>query len=210
MQTTGKNVRSLLPKLAYGFLILLFLPVLFYSLSDWLSVKIIFFIVIFKKEIGCTILALLGLSVFYWIFKDKQKIKKRSYISLSVLVFIYACICLASFLYQTNYGECDYYTKELKGGVKEFNGKKYAVKLCGTDTIFGNGHEVRLQVLDERGELLARRYFTFYWNDAAEKELEYSDDYIFYYDNSKTEPLSTISMPPTAADWITARLPLFN
>ncbi|WP_234461273.1 hypothetical protein [Burkholderia pseudomallei] len=105
------------------------------------------------------------------------------------------------------YGRCEFFTKELNGGGKNFHGTEYAVKLCGTD--IKNGTNIRLQVFSSSGELLAQRYFSYYVNSATERDLTEGVDSLIYYDSSKESPMQSISIPPTKWDWIRARLPLF-
>jgi len=210
MQTARKNVRNIMKKLFFGFFMLLLMPLVIFILPDWISVKIIIFLVIFKNWIGYTLLVIIVLWTLYWLIKDTQKIKKKSLIVLSAVAIGYAFIWIISLFHQSSYADCDYYTKSLNGGIKDFKGKKYTVKMCSTKFFWGDGSQVRLQILDDMGELKALRYFIFYWNDSADKELEYGDDVILYYDNSQSVPLKSLKMPPSKIDWIRARLPLFN
>ncbi|WP_157259230.1 hypothetical protein [Burkholderia ubonensis] len=106
-----------------------------------------------------------------------------------------------------NYGRCDFFTKELNGGKKKFGGATYDAKLCGADV--KNGFEVRLQIFDDAGVLLAQRYFSYYINSASERDLVDGADAIIYYDNSSANVMQSVPIPPTKWDWIRARLPLF-
>ncbi|RQX83149.1 hypothetical protein DF034_08830 [Burkholderia anthina] len=59
--------------------------------------------------------------------------------------------------------------------------------------------------------MLAERYFAVRTiNDAVPRELEYGDDTIFYYDQSKSSPLRFIAMPPSRMDRLTAQMPLLQ
>lgn len=129
---------------------------------------------------------------------------------LLALILSYASLYIIYFSYQSTYGKCDYYTKLLNGGIHDFRGDRYEIRICGTKKIIGSGDKVRLQVLGREGEILAARHFVFYWNSATEKEIEYGDKYILYYDISNKEVLNTIAIPPTTLDWITARIPLLD
>lgn len=106
-----------------------------------------------------------------------------------------------------DYGRCDFFTKELNGGRKNFGGSVYLAKLCGAD--IKNGYEVRFQLFDDAGVLRAQRYFSYYLNSASERDLTDGADAIIYYDNSSDEVMRSVSIPPTKWDWIRARLPLF-
>jgi len=106
-----------------------------------------------------------------------------------------------------NYGQCDFFEKELNGGKKEFGGVEYYAKLCGAN--IRNGHEVRFQLFDGAGELRAQRYFSYYVNSATERELVDGVGGIIYYDSSSGDVMQLLAIPPTKWDWIRARLPLF-
>lgn len=109
------------------------------------------------------------------------------------------------------YEGCESYTQALNGGTKEFGGEKYKIEMCGAPRSFGDGDEIRLQVKGPAGDVLAERYFAVRTiDDAAPRELEYGDDNIFYYDQSKSSPLRFIAMPPSRMDWVTARIPLLQ
>lgn len=132
---------------------------------------------------------------------------RRKYVIYSVwlaLAIGLTTVCL--YKDQALYSNCSYYTKLLNGGTQKIGEKNYQINLCGRQTNTG-GTKIRLDVLAEQGELLARRYFSFYWNDASEKELAYSEEAIIYYDNSQDVPLKAIDMPPTLLDWLSARVP---
>ncbi|MEA9983520.1 hypothetical protein QN374_16900, partial [Herbaspirillum sp. RTI4] len=121
----------------------------------------------------------------------------------------YSFIFIFSYLIPTDYEKCDEFTYKLNGGIHQFNGKKYNIKLCGTPT-FNSSNEIRMQILDEKAKVLAQRYFILRFNDASPRELIYTDEGILYHDHVSDEPLSMVSMPPTPWDWIKAKLPLFN
>lgn len=132
-----------------------------------------------------------------------------------------------------HYSNCEEYTKRLNGGTHEFTGEKLSVArariddsvadifmrkpqkkklniaLCG----LGGGRDdlVRLQVRSLDGELLAERFFTVNWESGWNYALEYHEDSLDYYDGEGSKDIGakkeTLSMPPTAIDWIRARLP---
>lgn len=210
MQTARKNVKRFVVKALYGLLIILLLLITVIILPNEIGVRILFLFALFQKFVGYALLVVLATWLLYWIFKDKQKIRQRSFTILYGAATSYALVCLISLWHQTSYGACDYYTKLLNGGVKEFKGRQYRISMCSTNFFWGDGRQVRLQIFDEAGKLQALRYFTFYWNDGSEKELEYGDDVILYYDKSASQALHSIPIPPTRIDWIKARLPLAN
>ncbi|AYR22823.1 hypothetical protein [Herbaspirillum rubrisubalbicans] len=114
---------------------------------------------------------------------------------------------LFTYFNQPTYGRCESFTKDLRGGKKDFHGAVYEVKLCGADIT--NGTKIRLQVFDRSGDLVAQRYFSYYLNSATERDLAEGTDSIIYFDSARESPMQSISMPPTKWDWISARLPLF-
>jgi hypothetical protein len=127
----------------------------------------------------------------------------------TISLAIVACLAagLVAYLSRPSYGRCDFFTKELNGGKKNFHGEIYSVRLCGAD--IKNSTEIKLQIFDNTGELLARRYFSYYVNSSTERDLSDGMDSIIYYDSSKEIPMQSLPIPPTKWDWIRARLPLF-
>ena len=71
---------------------------------------------------------------------------------LAILVFL--LIGFSINMTRPNYGQCDFFEKELNGGKKEFGGVEYYAKLCGAN--IRNGHEVRLQLFDRAGSFYQR------------------------------------------------------
>ncbi|WP_174972826.1 hypothetical protein [Burkholderia lata] len=124
---------------------------------------------------------------------------------LAILVFL--LIGFSIHVTRPNYGRCDFFEKELNGGKKESGGMEYYAKLCGAN--IRNGHEVRFQLFDGTGELLAQRYFSYYVNSATERDLVDGVGGIVYYDSSSSDVMQLLAIPPTKLDWILARLPLF-
>lgn len=125
-------------------------------------------------------------------------------------------VCMALFFVITapvNYDGCDYYTEKLNGGVKEYQGRKFKFHLCGTGGDSMQSDDViKLQVFDEKGDLVAMRHFVVNWIDSKlERGVEYHPDHITYYDESLDyDYKKNISMPPTTLDWIRARIPLLD
>lgn len=136
-----------------------------------------------------------------------MQIARKNVIAITfVLVAIISTLTLRS-----SYEGCASYTQDLNGGMRELGGEKYKIELCGARRFLGDGDEIRLQVLGPAGDVLVERFFAVRTiNDAAPRELEYGDDTIFYYDQSKSSPLRFIAMPPSRMDWLTARIPLLQ
>jgi hypothetical protein len=144
----------------------------------------------------------------FWVEKAR-KILKRTFIAA---LFIYGIIVLIDKKFPENLHNCERDTKDLRGGIRTYGGQNFNIVLCGTggDENF-MGDEIRLQVLSEKGELLAQRRFTVDWITNFPRELTYGPDYVTYYDSSQeTHFEHRISMPPTRWDWVRARLPLLS
>ncbi|MBA9897903.1 hypothetical protein D7207_11895 [Burkholderia cepacia] len=117
-----------------------------------------------------------------------------------------------------NHGDIDCqrynYNEKLNGGIKELDGKKYLVNICGSGIddrrFMGDGMDnVRITVSDEHGEILAKRNYKVFWDGVPGHEpLVFEKDRIIYQDD-KEQADHSISIPPTKLDWIRARLPIF-
>ncbi|WP_157381819.1 hypothetical protein [Burkholderia ubonensis] len=136
-----------------------------------------------------------------------MQVTRKNVIAIALVL----ALAIPSLALRKPYEDCESYTQALKGGTKEFGGEKYKIELCGARRSFGDGDEIRLQVMGPAGDVLAERYFAVRTiNDAAPRELQYGDDNIFYYDQSKSSPLRFIAMPPSRMDWWTAHIPLLQ
>ena len=149
----------------------------------------------------------------------RENLKPNLIIISSIAFIIYAGMVLFAVRYPAEYDRCDFYNKELGGRVKEYQGRKFKVHLCGTGDYDGRFEykpdEIRLQVFNEKGDLVALRHFEIDWQSSFDREIEYHSDHIAYIDeSSSTNSISistkTISMPPTTLDWIRARIPLLD
>jgi hypothetical protein len=147
---------------------------------------------------------------------DMQRIRKnvRRTVSdvASIAVVIYVAWCICFYMFPPQYPKCQRYNDELNGGVKLIGKTKYNVQMCGTGgDENSNSDEIELKVLDERGELLAKRHFTVHWMANFHEPLEYQEDKIIYYDFSTHNNFKkTIDMPPSKFEWLRARVPLLN
>ncbi|RQS28904.1 hypothetical protein DIE03_17640 [Burkholderia sp. Bp8992] len=129
----------------------------------------------------------------------------------SIVIALVLALAIPFLTLRKSYEGCESFTQALNGGTKEFGGEKYKIGLCGARRSFGDGDEIRIQVIGPAGDVLAERYFAVRTiNDAAPRELEYGDDNIFYYDQSKSSRLRFIAMPPSRMDGWTARVPLLQ
>lgn len=103
------------------------------------------------------------------------------------------------------------YSQQLNGGVKEFEGKRYAIKICGSgvnhNSFFGDSMDsVELTIANEQGELLAKRHYKIFWDGQPGHEPLILGQNSITYQDDEEEVAHTIAMPPTAVDWIRARL----
>lgn len=141
----------------------------------------------------------------------------------SIIIWVLILGCSASFLEKTfDNTDCQKYNHndKLNGGLKEFNGKKYTINICGNSGHIGGGKfvgenefdRVKLEVLGDQGELLAKRYYSVRWNDHPDHEpIKLQKDKITYWDDADAyDGPKSIAMPSTRWDWIRARLPFFN
>lgn len=146
-----------------------------------------------------------------------KKARKAAFI-VSILAFL-SIACGSVLILQGNhdYTDCQHhnYNSKLNGGIKEFDGKKYTINLCGSGVnnnhFFGDGMDsVQLTVVDARGEILARRNYKVFWDGQPGHEpLTIGPNSITYRDDEKQADY-TIDMPPTLIDWVRARLPFFG
>ena len=87
--------------------------------------------------------------------------------------------------------------------------------MCGTggedSMLLYRPDEIRLQIFNQQGDLVALRHFAVNLGSKPGGPPEYHPDHITYFDiSSKRNFEKTISMPPTALDWIRARIPLLD
>jgi hypothetical protein len=106
------------------------------------------------------------------------------------------------------------YNNKLNGGVKNFDGKKYTINICGSGVnnshFFGDSMDVvKLTIEDEQGDVLAERRYKVFWEAKPGHEpITIKKNGIIYQDDEKQQDY-IITMPPTSLDWIRARVPLF-
>lgn len=106
------------------------------------------------------------------------------------------------------------YNVRMNGGIKQVDGTTYIVNICGSGA-HGNGlsanqnEQVKLVVTDAHGTTLASRLFFVFWDGRpGEESIRIRDDRLIYFDASdEYDSMRSISMPPSAIDWIAARIP---
>ena len=107
------------------------------------------------------------------------------------------------------------YNSKLNGGVKEFDGKKYTINICGSGT--NNSHfsgdsfdAVELTIANDQGDIVAKRRYKVFWDGVPGHEpLTIGKDSITYQDDEEQAD-HTITMPPTFLDRVRAKLPFLN
>lgn len=226
MQTARKNVKKYLIVVFY---VVLFLAISVAGLSllpGPLALGLFLFVAEFKTQIAkialCAFLAFFAYKYYKFIKRTenpaqaiKENLKRWIIRFLSISFVIYACLSLLVSISPDAYDRCDYYNKELNGGIKEYQAQKFRVHMCGTgghDSRFSyEPDEIRLQVFNEKDELVAMRHFVVHWDTSFDRRIKYYPDHITYHDESlEYDYKKTISMPPTTIDWIRARIPLLD
>lgn len=219
MPTLRDNVKKCLVAVGYVVLFFLVVTVIFRLIPPYIKFGLLDFFTEYKKEAGWLIWGALLSFFSYKLFKfvkdtehPKQVLKKN--LKKNIFIFFSAVLVIAflSALFAPDYDRCDYYNQKLNGGVKEFYGRKYQINMCGTggDSTQSND-KIRIQILDEKGNLLALRYFVVNWNEGGLPiALEYHLDHITYFNFNENEAKKRISMPPSTLDWIKTRLPFLN
>lgn len=182
----------------------------------------LFLSLLFAKEIGIAIAILVAVFFGYkaYLTWKTEKSVGREFLKMAPTIMLWIGVVLytANFFADRKDYDCQQYnyTDKLNGGIKEFQGKKYAAKICGSginDRRFFGGDlmdAVELSITNEHGELVAKRHYKVFWDGVPGHEpLNISPNSITYQDDAKQIDHS-ISMPPTAFEWIRARIPLLN
>jgi hypothetical protein len=224
MPTARKNVKKYLIVVFYVVLFLAISVAVLPLLPGPLALGLFLFVAEFKTQIAkialCAFLAFFAYKYYKFIKRTaspaqaiKENLKRWIIRLLSISFVIYACLSLLVSILPDAYDRCDYYTEELNGGLKEYQGQKFMVKLCGEDRHHGwfsdGNDEIWLEVLNEKGDLLAKRTFFVHWDVYYNRKIEYHPDHLSYIDDS-SDKIKKLSMPPTILDWIRARIPLLD
>ncbi|UQP02915.1 hypothetical protein L0Z36_26220 [Burkholderia multivorans] len=144
--------------------------------------------------------------------------KKRRIIAAAITLFVLvAGAATIAFWGNHDYTDCQRhnYNNKLNGGVKEFDGKKYTINICGSGTnnshFFGDSFDaVTLTITNEQGEVVAKRRYKVFWDGVPGHEPLTIDKNRIIYQDDEEQTDHTISMPPTTIEWIRARIPLLN
>jgi len=149
---------------------------------------------------------------------EKSLIKKLINMSPTILIWLFVVgfgLVYLNKLFDGVNCKSYNYNQNLNGGIKEFNGKKYMINICGSGVnnshFFGDSMDtVQLSITDEQGQLLAKRRYKVFWEaQPGHEPLIIGKNSITYQDDG-TQTKHTVAMPPTFLDWIRARLPFFN
>lgn len=157
-----------------------------------------------------SILVFLNYLSITWIF-EKIALIPRVLVSVFFLVLAFYAIWFALLPSSNDYRKCDFYTKQMKGGVHVFQGVSYKIELCGLNGFIQPENfpddEVRLRVLSMDKELLAERFFSpLLAMGEPVTPLEYDDGSLFYRMKDQG-PERRVRMPPSRLDGLRARLP---
>jgi len=142
-----------------------------------------------------------------------QKRKYNAVTILYMIVMTYGFAVLCAAIFGRDYGRCDFYNSSdtLNAGIKTFNGQSYKIQVCGTGARpqDGTDDELELKVFSPKGELLAKRHYSVNWEAGSSfhEPLQYTNDAVIY---NEYEDDGKIKIPPTALDWIMARIPLLD
>ena len=224
MQTIRKNVKNYLLFVAYVALFSLIFIISVFLSSESPGAMTPFFIPKYKTVIVWAALLIFFCLMSYKFYRSIKcaenprqaiwdNLKAHIVILLSISAMSYVGMVLFTTLFLANYDRCDYYNEYLDGGVKEYQGQKFKVHMCRNAGHASSDeyYEIRLQILNEKGELLALRHFAAHNGSSPKRlQIEYHPNHLVYYDDSDDDYEKTLSMPPTTLDWIRARIPLLD
>ncbi|WP_171939438.1 hypothetical protein [Herbaspirillum rubrisubalbicans] len=162
------------------------------------------------------IVTLLGF--FIWMMKGHVGVgygsERRRYLTVTVVYTLLLCCgftLAGTNLFGPQYGRCEFYNSPttLNAGRKDFNGVVYEIRVCGSAPRPQDGDNDRLEltVLDEHGEMLARRHYSVNWQAGISfhEPLQYEKDAVMAV-NAFGEDIR-IQIPPSRFDWLRARIP---
>lgn len=144
------------------------------------------------------------------------RIHVKKPLKLAVITTIAVAIIIgitSPFSYLFDNSDCQRYNynEKLNGGVKNIGGKKYTINICGSGVdnshFFGDGMDtVQLTIIDEQGEILAKRRYKVFWEGQPGHEpIVIGKDSITYQDDQKQKDY-TVAVPPKLMDWIRVRV----
>ncbi|MCO8402848.1 hypothetical protein ABEG10_38345 (plasmid) [Burkholderia cenocepacia] len=156
---------------------------------------------------------------FYWLFRNFTHFGRAKRLGLTVVTLgLLACFSLISFGgIRIDDTDCQHfnYNVKMNGGIKQVDGTTYIVNICGSGAsrhgFFADQNEqVKLIVTDVYGSTLATRLFFVVWDGRpGEDTIKIRNGKLIYFDAAdEYDSERSISMPPTAIDWIAARIPI--
>jgi hypothetical protein len=161
------------------------------------------------------------LGFFIWMMKGHVGVgdgsERRRYLTVTVIYTLLLCcgfILAGTNLFGPQYGRCEFYNSPttLNAGRKDFNGVVYEIRVCGSAPRpqAGDNDRLELTVLDEHGEMLARRHYSVNWQAGISfhEPLQYEKDPVMAV-NAFGEDIR-IQIPPSRFDWLRARIPLLD
>jgi len=121
-----------------------------------------------------------------------MQIRALKFIGLALLAYL--GVGLFVHFTRPSYGRCDFYNRPdtLDGGVKILNGVPYRFQMCGTggNDQDGTDDKIELEVFNDKGELLAKRYFSVNWyaGSSFPEPLIYEGEFVRYMTYLRTQP----------------------
>ncbi|WP_269503311.1 hypothetical protein [Burkholderia sp. IMCC1007] len=187
------------------------------SMHNGLTISSLYFI----NEISIATLTLSALFFgyrAYRVYKTEKSFRHELLKMVPATIFwLILAFCVTGLFTGSNSYNCTKhnYNQQLNGGIKEFQGKKYTINICGSGVnnnhFFGDSLDsVQLTVQDEQGRIQVKRNYKVFWDGRPGHEpLAIGANSITYQDDEKQID-HTIDMPPSLIEKVKARLPLFN
>ncbi|RQV00892.1 hypothetical protein DF047_31260 [Burkholderia cenocepacia] len=175
----------------------------------------------FSKEIGLGVIFLIALFFGHKAYRIYNTEKSFPHELLKMIpatvVWLGLTFCIVVFFMGSSSYNCTKhnYNQQLNGGIKEFQGKRYAINICGSGInnshFFGDSMEsVQLTVQNEQGQIQVKRNYKVFWDGKPGHEpIEITPNSITYQDD-ENQADHTFTMPPTIIEKFRARLPFFN
>lgn len=181
-------------------------------------------IAIFALKNGKTaifvVTAVIFAAYFYWLLRNIAHFGRAKRAGLAIVTLgLLACLALISLGgVTTDDTDCQRfnYNAKMNGGSKQVDGTTYIVNICGSGArshgFFADQNEqVKLVITDANGSTLATRLFFVFWDGRpGEDSIKIRDGKLIYFDASdQYDSMRSISLPPTASDWVFARIPIW-
>ncbi|KVU39596.1 hypothetical protein WK68_14235 [Burkholderia ubonensis] len=175
------------------------------------------------KHAKITLVAIMSILFVLYLFRLRRNIghfsrAKRVVLAIVTLGFLAVVYLFSVRRITTDDTDCQRfnYNAKLNGGIKQVDGTTYLVNICGSggrgNGLFADQNEqVKIVVADAHGSTLATRVFFVFWGGRPGNEpIEIRDGKLIYFDASdEYDGTRSISIPPTAIDWVAARMPIW-